>query len=550
MVVAISESIPQKGCNANGCMASWVHVGLRGEAVRFLGWLVLAAYFLLMIGVGVWARTKVKNASDFFTAGGSMPWWLSGISHHMSGYSSAVFVGYAALAYTSGVTVYFWWACSICLALLAGSRIFPAKWARMRQQLHVISPLEYLKVRYDLPTQQLLGWSGAFLKIFDVGAKWTASAILLHAFAGVPFLWGVLLTGGVTVVYSVMGGLWADALTDLSQFLIQLIAGVAMLVAVLHRLGGVSALWRIWRYLPPSHLKPFHGDYGVAFAGTYFFVNLLSYNGGTWSLAQRFIAAPTGKDAHKSALLSAALYLVWPPVLFFPMWAAPIIFPHLADPSESYALLTKTLLPSGLIGLVLAGLFAHTMAMTSSDANAVAAVIVRDIVPVLRGERAKLKDATQLRLGRLTTFFFLSLSMVLALFASHFGGVIGIVILWYGALVGPIAIPMLLGLLLPFRRCGPASAIAGWIAGAVIFGLLKAGPYDRWLGLAQNYDNAIAVGAPMLASLLTYLTIGLIVPSRRAASYHFLLDLQMETSPASQSRDSDFNPTFEKVKIS
>lgn len=373
----------------------------------------------------------------------------------MSGYSSAVFVGYAALAYTSGVSVYFWWACSIFLSLLVGSQIFPVKWSRMRQHLHVISPLEYLKIRYDLPTQQLMGWSGALLKIFDVGAKWSASAILLHAFAGFPFLWGVLLTGGVTVVYSVMGGLWADAMTDLSQFVIQLIAGVAMFVAVLHRLGGLGSILTMWSRLPPSHLKPFQGDYTVLFAATYFFVNFLSYNGGSWSLAQRFLASSTGEDARKSSLLSAILYLVWPPILFFPMWAAPIIFPHLQDPSESYALLTKTLLPSGLIGLVLAGLFAHTMAMTSSDANAVSAVIVRDIIPVLRGGKNKLQDATQLLLGRITTFCFLALSMVLAVFASHFGGVLGIVILWYGALLGPIAIPMLLGLLLPFRRSGP-----------------------------------------------------------------------------------------------
>ena len=232
------------------------------------------------------------------------------------------------------------------------------------------------------------------------------------------------------------------------------------------------------------------------------------------------------------------------------MWAAPIIFPHLADPSESYALLTKTLLPPGLIGLVLAGLFAHTMTMTSSDANGVAAVIVRDIIPVLRGKRAKPKDSTQLLLGRLTTFSFLSLSMVLALFASHFGGIIGIVILWYGALVGPIAIPMLLGLLLPFRRCGPASAIASWIAGAVIFGLLKAVPYDRWVVLAHNYDNALAVGAPMFASLLTYLTIGLIAPSRLDPPYQFLLELQTETSPSSRSHDTDISPTCEEVQIS
>ena len=96
------------------------------------------------------------------------------------------------------------------------------------------------------------------------------------------------------------------------------------------------------------------------------------------------------------------------------------------------------------------------MAMTSSDANAVSAVIVRDILPVLRGRRTKLLESRQLLMGRIVTFSFLVLSMVLALFASHFGGVIGIVILWYGALSGPIAIPILLGMLLPFRRSGSA----------------------------------------------------------------------------------------------
>jgi solute:Na+ symporter, SSS family len=527
-----------------------MNVHIEGERMRLIAWLVLGAYFLLMLGVGIWARTKVKTASDFFTAGGAMPWWLSGISHHMSGYSSAVFVGYAALAYTSGITVYIWWACSICLSLLVGSRIFAAKWARMRQQLDVISPLEYLAIRYDLPTQQLLGWSGALLKIFDVAAKWSASAILLRAFANVPILWGVLLTGGVTLVYSVIGGLWADALTDLSQFIIQLIAGIAMLVAVLHRLGGVSALWGIWRYLPRDHVQPFHGDYTVVFAGAYFFVNLLSYNGGTWSLAQRFIAASTGKDARKAALLSAFLYLVWPPILFFPMWAAPLIFPNLADPSESYALLTRALLPSGLIGLVLAGLFAHTMAMTSSDANAISAVIVRDIVPVLRKSKMRPSDQAQLLLGRIATFCFLSLSMGLALVASRFGGVIGLLILWYGALVGPIAIPMLLGLLLPFGRSGPAAAIAGWMTGAVAFGALKVLPPERWLHSYHHYANAVMVGAPMLVSFLSYIGFGLFAPSRRPESQAFLLALHPEDAAPLLDSTSTTDITLRKASTS
>src|SRR5260370_11491520 len=198
------------------------------------------------------------------------------------------------------------------LAFQSGHAIFPPRWSRLLQRLGVISPLEYLLIRYDLPTQQLLAWSGALLKIFDVGAKWTAAAILLQVFADVPLVWGVLLTGGVTVIYSVVGGLWADALTDLSQFIIQLIAGCVMLVAVLGRLGGVSALWTIWHPLPPAHSSPFAGQYTLAFALVYLLVNTLSYNGGTWSLAQRFIASPTGGYARKAALLSSSLYLVWP----------------------------------------------------------------------------------------------------------------------------------------------------------------------------------------------------------------------------------------------
>jgi solute:Na+ symporter, SSS family len=496
--------------------------------LRGLGWLVLGAYFAIMLGVGIVARARVKTASDFFTAGGAMPWWLSGISHHMSGYSSVVFVGYAALAYTSGISVYIWWACSICLSLLIGSRVFAPKWARMRQRLDVISPLEYLAIRYDVPIQQLLGWSGTFLKVFDVATKWTASAILLKTFAAVPISWGVLLTGSITLAYSVMGGLWADALTDLSQFVIQLVAGLAMLAATLHRLGGISALWKIWKVLPPSHSQPFQGDYTVLFACAFFFVNLLSYNGGTWSLAQRFIASSTGADARKSAVLSALLYLVWPPVLFFPMWAAPLIFPHLADPSESYALLTGTLLPSGLIGLVVAGLFAHTMAMSSSDANAISAVIVRDIIPVLRRSTSGTSDQTQLFLGRVTTFCFLTLSMGLALVASRLGEIVSLVVLWFGALIGPTALPMLLGMLLPFRRSGPAAAIACWITGALTFGALKIFPPEQWLGAYRHFANAMMVGGPLAVAFVTYVGVGLFAPSHQPRSQAFLEALHAE----------------------
>jgi solute:Na+ symporter, SSS family len=481
-----------------------------------LDWVVLWAYFLLMIGIGVWARSQIKTAADFFTAGGRMPWWLSGVSHHMSGYSAAVFVGYAAIAYTAGFTLYVWWAMGIAFAMLVGSVLFAPRWSRLRQRLSIISPLEYLSTRYNVATQQVLAWSGSVLKVFDVGAKWTATALLLKVFAGVPLVWGVLLTGGVTLIYSTIGGLWADALTDFSQFLIQLVAGLVLFVAVLAKLGGGSALWTIWDRLPPDHSHLFNGQYTIVFVLVYLLINTLSYNGGTWNLAQRFIASPTGAEARKAALLSGALYLVWPLILFFPMWAAPILLPNLAEPQQSYALLTKSLLPSGLVGLVLAGMFAHTMAMTSSDANAVSAVVTRDILPVVWKGARRISDRTELFVGRFSTSLFIALSMGIALTADSFGGVLGLIILWFGALVGPIAIPMLLGMLPTFRRCGPVAALVSWATGLVVFALVKYVFVDQIKALHPDWTMSITVAGPVLCSLATFILIGLLAPWRSA----------------------------------
>ncbi|MFD2080025.1 solute:Na+ symporter, SSS family [Actinopolymorpha cephalotaxi] len=493
-----------------------------------LGWLVLGAYFVVMVGIGVWARRRIHDARDFFVAGGRMPWWLAGISHHMSGYSAAVFVGYAAVAYQDGFTLYVWWALTITVAMFVGSVTFAPRWPRLRRRFGIISPLEYLSTRYNVPAQQLLAWSGTALKVFDVGAKWAATAILLQVFAGVPLGWGILLTGGVTLVYSTIGGLWADALTDFGQFLIQLVAGVTMFVVVLAKLGGVPAIWQLWDRLPAGHGSAFHGDYTVGFVLAYLVISTLSYNGGTWNLAQRFIAAPTGGQARKAALTSAVLYLLWPLVLFFPMWAAPVLLPDLADPSQSYALLATSLLPQGLVGLVLAGMFAHTMAMTSSDANAISAVVLRDILPaVWRGART-LGSRAELAVGRFAVFAFIALSMAIALAADSFGGVLGLIVLWFGALVGPIAIPMLLGLLPAFRRCGPSAAITSWAVGLAVFALVKYVLADAIAALGGSLGTTFTVAGPVLCSFVVFVLVGLVRPWRDPESAALVAALSEE----------------------
>lgn len=415
--------------------------------MAWLDWAAVGGYFLVMLAIGLWSHRRVSDVTDYFTGGGKMPWWLSGISHHMSGYSAAVFVAYAAVAYDYGITVYVWAFLPLALGTGVGAWLFAPRWNRLRRRFKVASPLEYLARRYNVPTQQALAWSGTLLKVFDVAAKWASVAVLLHVFTGMSMAVGILLTGIVTLLYCTVGGLWADALTDFGQFVIQGVAALAMIWVVLDRLGGVSGLGTLWHRLPPGHTDPLVGPYTAGFLTAYVVVKLFEYNGGMWNLAQRYMATDSPRSARRSALLSAALYVFWPAVLLLPPVAAPVLMPHIADPQQTYALMAQSYLPMGLVGLTLAGMFSHTMAMASSDANAISAVVTRDILPAVFPGFRDAGTARGLLAARVCTVVFITVSMVVAIEADHFGGVLGIIVGMVAAVMGPISIPMLLGLL-------------------------------------------------------------------------------------------------------
>ena len=464
-----------------------------------LDFFVILLFFLAMIIIGLWAWVKNRTLEDYFVAGGNLPWWLSGISHHVSGYSGAVFVAYAGLAYTHGFSLYIWWALTIGIAIIATAKIFPVLWVRLRKRYRIQSPLEYLVNRYNLVTQQIMAWSGVILKLFDVAAKWAAIAILLNVFTGIPLVGGIMIAGGVSLIYVTFGGLWAVILTDFAQFIVQLVAGIVMFVVVVINLGGIESIFTFWDSLPQAHSQAFNDPYTLGFALAFLFINFLSYNGGTWNLATRYISSPDERQSAKAAYLSGALYLIWPLILFMPMWAAPILLPGLADPTQSYGLLTLELLPVGLIGLVLASLFANTMSMTSSDINTISAVITRDILPMLS---PKLKKAgISLRIARTTTFSFTLITIIMASQYEHFGGVLGLIISWFGALVGPVAVPMLFGLLPVFARCGSAAAITSIALGFLTFIITKVITID---------SLALSIALPVMVSTLTYVFMGLL----------------------------------------
>jgi SSS family solute:Na+ symporter len=372
--------------------------------------------------------------------------------------------------------------------------VFAARWARLRIKLHIESPTEYLAARYSVSAQQLMAWCGVLLKLFDVGAKWAALGVLLHGFTGLPLATGILLSGCISLLYVTVGGLWADLYTNLAQFLMQLIACSVLLFMVIQHLGGPGSILGIWARLPEANSKLFNGPYTVWFFLGYNLGNVFNGAGGTWNIATRFISAPTGKSARKSALLCAALYAVWPLVMFFPMWAGPLLVPNLSDPTQLYPILVLRFLPIGLVGLSLAAMFAATMSMTTSDTNSISAVITRDILPRLSGHFRGMNQKQSLVVARWSTFTFTALTLIIALESDHFGGVIGLIVAWFGALIGPISIPMVCGLLPIFRHADGSAAIGSIVTGVAVFAV----------AVCMNASLTARVTAPVCGSLAVF----------------------------------------------
>lgn len=430
-----------------------------------LDYAVIFLYFVLVAGIGFVARRRVKGLDDYFAGGHGVSWWLAGVSHHVSGYSAFAFVGYASLAFRAGFNVWTVFALPVFLAMLAGAYVWAPRWVRLR----VITPAQYLEERFNNLVRQLIAWSGIGVKFVDEGTKLYSLAKVIQACTGLPLKGTIIGSGVVTILYLLLGGFWAEIMTDFAQFIVQYSITLLLAPVALAAVGGWSRLWTGPKSVP---FQFFSKDFPPYRIGVFFFVVLLSYNGGTWGLAQRFYSMGKPSEAKKAALLSAALYLLYPLALYVPVWAAPILLDEIQDPEMAYIAIAQKLLPQiapGLLGLMVAAMFAATMSMVDSDLNALAAVFTKDIYNRTMDRRAS--EARLMNVGLAATVVFGIITIACGLATESLGGAFAAMIDWYAAILGPVSIPLLFGMLT--RRTTWRGALLSWLGGFVTFIVFK-----------------------------------------------------------------------------
>ena len=460
--------------------------------VRTLGtldWTVLAAFFAAMVLIGLVFARRQRTGGAFFGGDRSTPWWLAGVSYYMNSFSALAFVMYSAIAYKYGfVAATIGWT-SVLSALLVMACV-----AKRWRRVGAASPLDYLCERFGTRTNQSVTWLGIPMQVLDGAFKLLAigsvvgfvlKSVLPDAGADRVFTVAVAVSGAVIVAYTFLGGFKAAVVCDFIQFFVILAVVLVLPFLCLSALAGLDGgtgiahgLEVLVRRAPAHFFDPFCATYGIGYVFFAFLLGTLS-TATSWSLIRRYSSLRSEGEIRKTGLLVAGLEVIGPPLFYFPAFAARVFLPDLDlnDPDAMngvYARVCLSVLPTGMVGLMLAAMFAATMSTLAGSYNAIANVLTNDVY--LRFFGAGSEARTSVRVGRAMTLLLGVAVIVLTLalrFVQGAGDLMDLSNRVFAVMLPPISLTMVLGVLCRrmTKRAGMAAILSGIVVGLGVFAL-------------------------------------------------------------------------------
>ncbi len=445
------------------------------NALSWIDWTIFGGYLLLVFALGLWFMRGQRTSDDYFVGGRKMSWWAVGVSLFATAFSSISFVAYPREAAYQGfqffvailfipliITPLLWW-------------LFVPTYVRLR----VTSVYEYLEIRFNRPMRRLgtilfacyaIGWMGSML--YAVG-------LIVQVVLGLSdaqLVWTLVAVGTFAMLYTVLGGIQAVIWTDVLQ---TVTLGGGMLVILLLALGQVDGGLAAVVQLGSQHgrFQMFNMELNLAERSTFYaacafglFMYLPGYTTSQVT-AQRYVCMPSLRHARRALVIHAvAITLVC--LLFFLVGATLFAYyqqqgglPELPEKKQDQIMplfVTTELGQVGLVGLLVAGLFAAAMSTIDSGINSLTAVVVYDWL-----------SGRDLRVlySRLLCGAFGIAVIGAALVVPCLGpNVIGMITTIAGTFLGLLLGVFLLGLLVP--RANAPGALVGLVAGAAVLAVV------------------------------------------------------------------------------
>ncbi|MGI9474708.1 MAG: sodium:solute symporter family transporter [Rubripirellula sp.] len=506
-------------------------------------YLTLLLYLIGLFAISTFSAKRTTSQSDMFSAGRQSPWWAAGLSGFMTIFSAATFVVWGGIAYELGVVAVAINTCYGIAALLVGYFV-AGRWNR----LNVSTPAEFVRLRFGKAGLHMFTWIMLFKRILGVSVSLYALSKLLVALLPLDLNWAIVLFGSIVILYTMQGGLWAVLMTDVLQFIVLTV--VVMMVALL-MLVQMDQPASIYASVPDSFFSPTVDKYGWFFLCGWVTIHFFMI-GAEWAFVQRFLSVRSPKEARKSAYLFGIMYLVTP--LF---WLLPPLLYRISTPGvdkeQAYILAAQSVLPPGVLGLMIAAMFSATASMVSSQLNVFAGVLTNDYFKAFL--RPDASERVLVFAGRFFTFILGLLLIAMAIIVPQLGGAEQLIVTINNLLVVPLYAPTLWGLFsrkVGIREMAMVIAVSFGVGAVVRFGL-AGNPWivqgDALFPLASylaDHAKNVEVVVGVLLPVGMLLAIELLKRTPDAAAD--TVDRLMANSPASIDQTTD-KPPFDPFPV-
>ncbi|HYL62205.1 MAG TPA: sodium:solute symporter [Candidatus Methylomirabilis sp.] len=437
------------------------------QAVATLDLVIIGIYFAIVFGIGLYFARRERSSEQYFLAGRDVGWFFIGASLFVSNISTEHFIGLSGSGASSGLAVghFEWWACLILLIL---GWVFVPFYLRS----NVFTMPEFLERRFSRNCAVYLAAISIIAYIFTkISVQLYAASVVLERVAGWK-LWETAVVLVIAVgIYTVAGGLAAVIYTDTVQTLILITGAVALTIIGLHRVGGLEHL----RTMVPSGyfhmIKPI-SDHDFPWTGIFFGAPIL----GIWYwctdqvIVQRVLSARDEGHAKAGTIFAGFLKILPVFMLVLPGIMAYALFKdQLKTPDFAYPTLILNLLPTGLVGLVLAALLAAVMGAMSSVFNSTSTLVTLDFYKKIRPQAS---ESQLVNFGRVATGVMVVLGLLWVPFIHYISSQLYIYLQSVQAYISPpIAACFVLGILWPRLNASGAitSLLGGFVLGAVRF---------------------------------------------------------------------------------
>ncbi len=420
------------------------------------------AIILVYIAVIVWwglRNGKSSDAGSYFLAGRTMPWWVVGLSLFAASISSTTLIGQAGYAYNAGLAPFNYNLMGVVVLVFFATFILP---------LYINSGIftipEFLEKRYDRKSRYYFSAISIIGNVFldAAGALYAAALIIKILFPEVDLRLIILIFAVIAASYTIPGGLSSAINTELIQAVILIVGSVILTVAVAGN-GGVDYLVSLMQSgdLSMKLIRPLTDIetpwlgliIGMPISGLYFWAN-------NQTLVQRVLSAKSIDEGRKGVMLAGFLTLITLFIIVFPGMIAKKIFPGIEISDMVYPTMVMKLLPTGLLGIMLAALLAALTSTMSAILNSTSTLFTMDFY-------AKIKpDTDQKKLvvvGKIAALVIVVIAALWAPMIEKFGSLLKYYQEMLSYLSPPIVAAFIMGMFC--KRVNAQGAFAGLLSG-------------------------------------------------------------------------------------